>query len=221
MTKPLFIIILLVTSFCSVASDISSNYHWKGRVELATYNTLNWGVEAGIDYYPIRYIGIGVSICGAGDFSSTGKSFFKDGMVWKTNDLHNAIWLRAGAQLVSPAIWKSSDSSMSITIKEEVGITMPVPTNKNVECTVVPNMTGIYADPSVQHFKNTDATCTFFHSKTSIAFNVRQWHAWLGYTWSNMDVFSSTRNILIGDQPLDIPSKRNLSGVHIGLGYSF
>jgi hypothetical protein len=217
----LLIIILLFASFSVMATDRSSNYHWQGRLEIATYNTIDWGVEAGIDYYPIKYIGLGVGISGADDFLSTGKSFFRDGMVWETNDLNNAIWFRTGVQLVSPAIWKSKDSSMSISVKEELGITMPVPTNKNVECTAVPHMSGIYANPSVIYFKNEGAKSTFFHSKTSVAFNVERWQAWVGYSWSNMDVYSSSRNVSIAGSPLDLPNKRNLSGIIIGVGYSF
>jgi hypothetical protein len=41
-----------------------------------------------------------------------------------------------------------------------------------------------------------------------------------GYTWSNMDVYSSTCDAA-WKMGIELLAKKNLSGVHVGVGYSF
>lgn len=214
-------LLLALISVSMSAQETAANHKFQVRVEGATYNSMGWGIEGGINYYPIKYVGVGASICGAGDFTSTAKTFNHDGIMYSTGDLHNAVWFRCGVQLRSPDVWKNSDGSLRISIKEDCGITIPIPTNKNIEFTAVPDSPGTHVDPVVQHIKNTGATSAFFHTKTAVALDIERWQVWLGYTWSNMDVYSSSRNATTKILNQELPRPKNLSGVHIGLGYSF
>ena len=36
--------------------------HWQASIEASTYNTLDWGVELGINYRPIKYVGVKASL---------------------------------------------------------------------------------------------------------------------------------------------------------------
>ena len=108
----------LLSSKCYAdENDSDRNRHWMGRVEVASFNSLDWGVELGVDYRPIEYVGAGVSLCVAGDFGDTHNSFTQNGMFYKTDNLHNAVWLRCALLLQSPALWRNSDGSMRLTIK--------------------------------------------------------------------------------------------------------
>ncbi|MDY5967084.1 MAG: hypothetical protein SPJ38_09400, partial [Sodaliphilus sp.] len=101
----LFMALSLLSSKCYAdENDSDRNRHWMGRVEVASFNSLDWGVELGVDYRPIEYVGAGVSLCVAGDFGDTYDSFTHNGMFYKTEDLHNAVWLRCALQLQSPAL---------------------------------------------------------------------------------------------------------------------
>ena len=190
------------------------------QIEVSSYNTLNWGIECGVSYFPIKYVGLKLSMCGAGDFSSTAKSFFREGMMYETNDLHNGLWFRNGIVIKSPCIWKNSDASMKLAVQEECGTTLPLPSNKSIECTSVPNMSGIYVDPPMQEIKNQGGKTLFFHSKTSVVLDVNRCQFCLGYIWSNMDAYSSTRNVA-KELSLDLPRARNLQGIYAGFGYKF
>lgn len=90
----LFLAMSLLGSKCYADDSADRNRHWVGRVEVASFNSLDWGVELGVDYRPIEYVGAGVSLCVAGDFGDTYDSFTHNGMFYKTEDLHNAVWLR-------------------------------------------------------------------------------------------------------------------------------
>lgn len=214
------VLLTLITVSMS-AQEAAVNHKFQVRVEGATYNSMGWGVEGGINYYPVKYVGVGVSICGAGDFGSTGKTFNRDGILYSTGDLHNAVWFRCGVQLRSPDVWKNSDGSLRLSLKEDCGITTPIPSNKDIEFTAVPASPGAYVDPTTQRIKNSGGTSVYFHTKTAVALDIERWQVWIGYTWSNMDVYSSSRNATVKMLKLDLPEPKNLSGVHVGLGYSF
>lgn len=47
------------------------------------------------------------------------------------------------------------------------------------------------------------------------------WQIWLGYTWSNMDAYSSVRKVVIDGMPLSLPKKKQMQGIHLGVGYKF
>ena len=51
----LFMALSLLSSKCYAdENDSDRNRHWMmGRVEVASFNSLDWGVELGVDYRPI------------------------------------------------------------------------------------------------------------------------------------------------------------------------
>lgn len=80
----LFMALSLLSSKCYAdGNDSDRNRHWMGRVEVASFNSLDWGVELGVDYRPIEYVGAGVSLCVADDFGDTYDSFTHNGMFYK------------------------------------------------------------------------------------------------------------------------------------------
>lgn len=215
------LVVLFLSTICCFANEPIKREHWQVKLEVASYNSIDWEIECGINYFPVEYAGIGLSFCGLGDFGNTAKSFIHNGMVWETEDLHDAILFKCGVQLQSPVVWQKRDGSIRLRIKEDCGITLPVPTNKNLKYNAVPNMSGVYVDPSVMYSKNTGATACFFHSKSSLVVEFGKWSVWTGYSWSNLDVYSSVRNVRIDNESLELPSKRQMHGINIGAGYKF
>ena len=100
--------------------------HWMGRCELSTANVMDWGIEYGIDYYPIQYVGMGVSVYATGDFGGTSRSFIHNDFFYQTENVNNELSLRTSLQLQSPAIWRKSDGSLTLFVKEDCGLTLPI-----------------------------------------------------------------------------------------------
>ncbi|MGM9869632.1 MAG: hypothetical protein ACI30R_08425 [Sodaliphilus sp.] len=101
-------------------------------------------MEYGIDYYPIQYVGVGVSIYAAGDFGGTSRSFIHNDFFYQTENVNNELSLRTSLQLQSPAIWRKSDGSLMLFVKEDCGLTLPIPANQNLEYTMMPGSPGTY-----------------------------------------------------------------------------
>ena len=195
--------------------------HWMGRCELSTANVMDWGIEYGIDYYPIQYVGMGVSVYATGDFGGTSRSFIHNDFFYQTENLNNELSLRTSLQLQSPAIWRKSDGSLTLFVKEDCGLTLPIPANQNLEYTITPSSPGTYLVSEKYHAKNVGGKSCFVHFKTSLALETDRWQFWTGYTWSNFDAYSSARHITIDGITLSVPAKKPLHGFHIALAYKF
>lgn len=221
MKKIAFITIMALMAYSTTVAQENTFKHWQARVEASSYNTIDWGLEFGINYFPIQYVGVGVGLCTAGDFTSTGTSFTKNGMLYETNDLHDGVWFRAGIQLCSPYLWQSSDKEMRLSVKADVGITLPMPTNNNVKYKELPNSGGTYVNIQEQSVKNHGARACYFHVKPAVALDIDRWQVWVGYTFSDLDVYSGSRNVVIEGQKLDLPSRQYMHGGTIGIGYRF
>ena len=103
--------------------------HWQASIEASTYNTLDWGVELGINYRPIKYVGVKASLGLASNFISGERSFSVGNMLVKTDNVDNALWLNTGIQLQSPALWRNTDGDLQLSLKADAGISLPFPTN--------------------------------------------------------------------------------------------
>ena len=224
-TKSLIFITLLfcfsanVQCFADEADEPTR--HWMGRCELSTANVLDWGMEYGIDYYPIQYVGVGVSIYAAGDFGGTSRSFIHNDFFYQTENVNNELSLRTSLQLQSPAIWRKSDGSLTLFVKEDCGLTLPIPANQNLEYTMMPGSPATYLVSEKYHAKNVGGKSCFVHFKTSLALQSDRWLFWAGYTWSNFDAYSSVRHLSIAGIPLSLPAKKQMHAAHIGIGYKF
>ena len=195
--------------------------HWQASIEASTYNTLDWGLELGIKYRPIKYVGVKASLGFASNFSSGERSFTVGNMLVKTDNVDNALWLSTGIQLQSPALWRNHDGDLQLSLKVEAGISLPFPTNGKVGYITIPNQPGTYAEPPKEYQKNHGGTGCFFHLKPAVALDIDRCQIWAGYTWSNMDVYSNVRNVVIMGHPLNLPHKRTMHGLTVGFGYCF
>ena len=127
--------------------------HWQASIEASTYNTLDWGLELGIKYRPIKYVGVKASLGFASNFSSGERSFTVGNMLVKTDNVDNALWLSTGIQLQSPALWRNHDGDLQLSLKVEAGISLPFPTNGKVGYITIPNQPGTYAEPPKEYQK--------------------------------------------------------------------
>jgi|GEM_PF-57255 len=197
-----------------------AKWHWQARLEAASYTTLDWGVELGLNYYPIEYVGVGASLSVGKNFLGDEKSLHTPTRVIETDDVNNFAWFRAGVQLKSPALWKNRDGSLAISLRLDAGITMPIPVNRNLGYYSTPNSHSAVLEE--RHFaKNSGGRALFFHAKPAVSLDVERWQFWLGYTISDFDAYSAVRNITIDGQPLPLNDKRFMNGFTLGIGFRF
>lgn len=195
--------------------------HWQASIEASTYNTLDWGVELGINYRPIKYVGVKASLGLASNLTSGERSFSVGNMLVKTDNVDNALWLNTGIQLQSPALWRNADGDLQLSLKADAGISLPFPTNGKVGYIVIPNQPGTYVELPKEYEKNHGGIGCFFHVKPAVALDIDRCQVWTGYTWSNMDVYSNVRNVTIMGHLLNLPRKRTMHGLTVGIGYNF
>ena len=193
--------------------------HWQVKAETSFFNTLDAGMEYGITYFPIEYVGVGVSIGGAENFNGSKMVFWKEvheeAKIYFTEDLADNVWFRCGVQLKSPSFWKSKNHKLALSFKLGAGITIPIPVNRTV--TYHENS----EFPFDQQVNNHGGKAVFFHIKPAIALDLNRWQFWLGYTGSNLDIYSGVRNVKIDDEQIPLPDKKFMNGFTMGVGFRF
>lgn len=227
--KRLFIIRLTTLAIGILSLSLAANAqtseepmrHWQASIEVSTYNTLDWGLELGINYRPIKYVGVKASLGFASNFASGERSFNVGNLLVETDNVDNALWLNTGIQLQSPALWRNHDGNLQLSFKVDAGISLPFPTNSKVGYIAIPNQPGTYVEPPKEYEKNHGGIGCFFHLKPALALDIDRCQVWAGYTWSSMDVYSNVRNVVIMGHPLNLPRKRAMHGLTVGIGYRF
>ena len=227
--KRLFIIRLTTLAIGILSLSLAANAqtseepmrHWQASIEVSTYNTLDWGLEQGINYRPIKYVGVKASLGFASNFASGERSFNVGNLLVETDNVDNALWLNTGIQLQSPALWRNHDGNLQLSFKVDAGISLPFPTNSKVGYIAIPNQPGTYVEPPKEYEKNHGGIGCFFHLKPALALDIDRCQVWAGYTWSSMDVYSNVRNVVIMGHPLNLPRKRAMHGLTVGIGYRF
>ena len=227
--KRLFIIRLTTLAIGILSLSLAANAqtseepmrHWQASIEVSTYNTLDWGLELGINYRPIKYVGVKASLGFASNFASGERSFNVGNLLVETDNVDNALWLNTGIQLQSPALWRNHDGNLQLSFKVDAGISLPFPTNSKVGYIAIPNQPGTYVEPPKEYEKNHGGIGYFFHLKPALALDIDRCQVWAGYTWSSMDVYSNVRNVVIMGHPLNLPRKRAMHGLTVGIGYRF
>lgn len=178
--KRLFIIRLTTLAIGILSLSLAANAqtseepmsHWQASIEVSTYNTLDWGLELGINYRPIKYVGVKASLGLASNFASGERSFNVGNLLVETDNVDNALWLNTGIQLQSPALWRNHDGNLQLSFKVDAGISLPFPTNGKVGYIAIPNLPDTYVEAPKEYEKNHGGISCFFHVKPAVALDI-------------------------------------------------
>lgn len=195
--------------------------HWQVHFEASTYNTMDWGLELGLHYYPIKYVGVGAALGLGSNFNGGEKVIEMGNVMVKTDKMDHAAWFCTSIQLQSPALWRNHDGDLQLLVKADAGILFPFPTNSKVGYATIPNQPGTYVEPPKAYERNHGGESYFLYFKPGLALDIDRCQVWIGYSLSNMDAYSSVRNMSIMGHPIDFPRKRTMHGVTFGLGVRF
>lgn len=211
-----------LTAFGAIAQSSDEPVrHWQVHIEASTYNTLDWGLELGIHYYPVKYVGVGAALGLGSNFNGGEKVMEMGSAMVKTDKVDNAAWFSTGIQLQSPALWSNQDGDLQLKIKADAGISLPFPTNSKVGYVTIPNQPGTYVEPPKEYERNHGGESCYLYFKPAVALDIDRCQVWAGYSLSNMDAYSSVRNVTIMGHPLDLPRKKTMHGISLGFGFRF
>lgn len=225
--KPILLLICLLFVSQSQAQEKEKTNVWKVELAGAVNNYSAWEVEPSITYQPIPYVGItaGLLFCGLVDkHKETGVS--KDGKwSWTSTDdnpTSHSFALRPSVQFATPALKLGKDKDMGLSFIVSPGLTIPGPTNKGFEISYTPNRPGIWIPERFERVKNRGARSVFYHIKAMFALELDdEYILSAGYTFSDFDLYSGTRNITVEGKKLSNPKSYFIHSYFVSLGYRF
>lgn len=240
MKRILFSILLCLTAFSSwaVDFDFSNDSKVAAGVRFGVSLFPSWEIEIDAEYRPLRYIGANVGLLYITSLNNkTNKIGFdpnKDLTIWEIHGFRDASYrllAKAGIQFTTPAIMLSKDE-MGLSLRVSPGITIPIPTNKNVTIDnyelVIVGDTEEELDnyefrlESKEYYKNSGAKFCYWHVRAEMVLEYEeQWEFTLGYSYSTLDLYGGSRNIVVKEFPLISGDKEPMHTFHIGLTYKF
>jgi hypothetical protein len=167
-------------------------------------------------------VGIGAGVGFGGDIGELDEVTFEVGdMMVIADDGDDVTWFSAGLQLQSPVLLRIGGGESQLSLKADAGIRLPVPVDRRIGYSVVPNAPGTWEATTHRSERNRDGANCFLYFKPTVALDSHRCQMWVGYMWSNMDVYSGVRNVTVMGRHLDLPRRRPIHGLTLGFGYRF
>ena len=244
MKRLIFSILLGLALFSARAIDIDYSNDSKVaaglRLSPSTFPSLD--VEITAEYRPFRYVGANAGLLILTPFSNkvnNNVEFVEDiKYLWEIKSYRDAAYrlaFKAGLQFTTPAIMLSKNE-MGLSLRLSPGITIPLPTNKSITVSKFEVFTkeDIFGDEangstervlifnSEESFKNTGAKTLYWYARAELVLEFEeQWEFSMGYTYSNLDMYAGSRNIVVHGTPLVKGDKEPMHSFHLGLTYKF
>ena len=251
MKRLIFSILLGLALFSARAIDIDYSNDSKVaaglRLSPSTFPSLD--VEITAEYRPFRYVGANAGLLILTPFSNKinnnveyveyveGEGEGKKHL-WEINSYRDATYrfaFKAGLQFTTPAIMLSKNE-MGLSLRLSPGITIPIPTNESITVSKFEVFTkeDIFGDEangstervliynSEEDIKNSGAKTLYWHARAELVLEYEeQWEFSVGYTYSNLDIYGGSRNIVVHSTPLVKGDKEPMHSFHLGLTYKF
>lgn len=246
MRKIIISILFCLALFNAWALDIdySNDSKVAAGLRLSTSIFPSLDVEITGEYRPFRYIGANAGLLILTPFSNkinNNVEFVEDEgkkHLWEINNYRDATYrfaFKAGLQFTTPAIMLSKNE-MGLSLRLSPGITIPIPTNESITVSKFEVFTkeDIFGDEangstervlifdSEEDIKNSGAKTLYWHARAELVLEYEeQWEFSVGYTYSNLDIYGGSRNIVVHGTPLVKSEKEPMHSFHLGLTYKF
>ncbi|WP_297909231.1 hypothetical protein [uncultured Parabacteroides sp.] len=225
--RSILIFICLIFSFGGQGQEEEKSQMWKVEISGALNNYPAWEVEPSVTFLPIPYVGItmGLLFCNTIDRGSyTGTS--KDGLWFWDSDRDDPgchfFALRPAIQLVTPAFKFGKDKDTGLSLVISPGLTIPLPVNQEFNIDYIPNSPGVWIPQKFDHIKNKGGKSLFYHIKGMLSLDInRQYILSAGYAFSNFDLYSGGRNLIVEGERLSMPKIRFMHSGFLSIGYRF
>ena len=224
-TTLLFICLLLTVG--GQAQEAEKRPVWKVELAGALNNYSAWEVEPTITYLPIPYAGItmGFLFCNTIEDESYSGVSKDQRWRWSSDDdspLCHHFALRPAFQLATPALKLGKDKDMGLSFILSPGLTIPLSVNQRLNISYYPNVSGIWSSQRFDQVKNRGGRAIFYHIKGMFTLDLgEQYTLSAGYTFSDFDMYSGGRNMVVEGKKLTMPAFRFMHSFFVSLGYRF
>lgn len=223
--RSLFLCFFLLLGLSVQAQEDEKPKHWKLELAGALNNYSGWEVEPSVTYQPIRYIGLAMGFMFCNPISASGLGGLSQDKqwIWNAVDDDNGSHLfafRPSLQFASPSIWIGKDKDYALYFSVSPGLTIPLQANREFNIEYFPNHAGTWRASKTEHIKSKGAPGVFYHIKSALSLEIDDnIFLSIGYTISNFDLYSGSRNMVIEGEKLELEKHRLMYSFSISMGF--
>lgn len=221
----IFLCLLIATSVFAEEKDPKK--YWKVELLGALNNYSAWEVEPAVTYQPIRYVGVTMGFVFSRPFDKTGYAGDSQDKNWywsaaSENDGSHFFSIRPSLQFSTPSVVFGKDKDCEVYFTFMPGLTIPLPANKSFNVEYYPSHQGVWSAQKTEYVKNRGASSVFYQFRGALSLDLNIGVIFsLGYSFSNFDLYSGTRNLVIEGRKLN-PKKQNfMHSFFLGIGFKF
>ena len=214
----------LLSLFLLSAIDVAARGSWRperrfeAELWMGLDNNQTWTIEPAVSYMPCKWVGIRMGIGLTRQYNQPLYVAEIGGLTYDLNDGDENVTrllFKPSVRLVSPALFRNADQGLSLHLFAEPGLTLAVPANETLHLTG--NVSG---HPSLD-LPNRDGRWLFGHLRGGVRFCVERLSVGVAYEYSNLDIYSCRRNVLVNGHRMSLPDRQNTHVVFAFAAYSF
>lgn len=219
--------LLLLIGISVFAQEKEPGKYWKVELLGALTNYSAWEIEPSVTYQPFRYLGVSMGLVFSRPINGSGFAGESQDKQWywsagSEDEGSHFFSIRPSIQVSTPSVWLGKDKDCALYFTFMPGLSIPLPANKSLDVEYYPPQPGVWTTGKVDRVRNEGASSVFYQFRGALSLEFDESViVSMGYSFSDYDLYSGTRNIVIEGRQLN-PKKQNfMHSFFIGLGFRF
>ncbi len=186
-------------------------------------NEQAWQLEPSVSWHFHKYFGIGIGMEFTSQYNQPGRTTVIDGHEAElAGNERNVGWIIFKPHVIfkSPTLWQSSDAFMRLWVQAEPGISLACPFHNSLTYEIKEFQGNVSHIIDYRKFPNKDLKWFYWNARISVNFAIDRFIIGAGYNISDLDYYSSRRNITLANgQKFYVPKKEMSQSIFISIGY--
>lgn len=223
----LLIGLFLLIGISVYAEEKVPRKYWKAEFLGTLTNYSAWEVEPSVTYQPFRYVGVTLGLVFSRPINEEGFGGKSQDKQWNwsagsENDGSHFFSIRPSLQFSTPSVVFGKDKDCEVYFTFMPGLTLPLPANAVFDVEYYPNQPGVWSADKVVRVQNEGASSVFYQFRGALSLELEGGAIFsIGYSFSNYDLYSGTRNITIEGRKLNPKKQSFMHSFFLGLGFRF
>ncbi len=215
---------MMCSSICAYPQN---DYKFRASLSGGIYvnNEQAWFLEPSVSWHFHKYFGIGAGMELTSQYNKPSRTTVIDGHEAELVDNErNVGWIIFKPHVIfkSPTVWKSSDVLMRIWVQAEPGISLACPFHNSLTYEIKKFQGNVSQIIDYIKFPNKDLKWFYWNARISVNFAIDRFIIGAGYYISDLDYYSSRRNVVLANgQKFYVPKRELSHSIFLSLGYQF
>lgn len=184
-----------------------------------------WTVEPSVTWQFHKYVGVGAGLAMTHQYNESDRQTVIDGYPSiLVNSQIGAGWFLFKPYLVlrSPCIWSNNDGEVQLRVVLQPGVTLGCPFHNSLTYRLERIENNVGTTVGYRRFGNRGLEIFYWNVRAALNLQIGDVVVGLGYEASNLDYYSSRRNVILQNgSKFQVPERMLHQNIFLMLGYRF